>query len=173
MATNNAVNGPFPLSATQGGLGVASPTIHGIILAQGSSATTTLVLGAGQVPIGVAGGDPIAGTVDLLTWTDVTGTSASMVANSGYTANNAGLVTLTLPTTMAYGTTLEIAGVGAGGWKIAQNASQLIHFGNTTTTTGTGGSLASTNQWDGIKLLCVVANTTFTALHGVGNLTVV
>jgi hypothetical protein len=30
------------------------------------------------------------------------------------------------------------------GWQVAQNANQIIHFGSVNTTTGVGGSLAST-----------------------------
>jgi hypothetical protein len=106
-------------------------------------------------------------------WVDVTGTSQSMAVNTGYISDNAGLVTCTLPTTAAQGTVLRMAGNGAGGWKIAQNASQNIKIGNQTTTTGTGGSLASTNQYDQIELLCTVANTTWVAMSGWGNITVV
>lgn len=109
----------------------------------------------------------------VIAWTDVTGTTQSMAVNNGYAANNAGLVTLTLPTTAAKFSIIEIVGVGAGGWLIAQNASQLIHLGNQTTTTGVSGNLASTNQYDNIKLMCVVANTTWIAFPPQGNITVV
>lgn len=106
-------------------------------------------------------------------WVDVTGTSQSMSVNTGYIADNAGLVTITLPTTAAQGTVQRVAGNGAGGWRIAQNASQNIKIGNQTTTTGTGGSLSSTNQYDQLELLCTVANTTWVAMSGWGNITVV
>ena len=96
-----------------------------------------------------------------------------MVANNGYVANNAGLVTLTLPTTAASGTTIEVAGYGAGLWKVAQNASQIIHFGVIDTTTGTGGSLTATNRYDSIRLLCVVPNNEFLVLSVMGNITYV
>lgn len=108
-----------------------------------------------------------------LSWTDVTGTSQSMAVNNGYTANNAALVTFTLPATAAYGSIIEVAGKGAGGWAIAQNSGQTIHFGSVNTTTGTGGSLASTLQYDTIRLLCTVANNDFTVLSSVGNITYV
>ena len=45
-----------------------------------------------------------------------------------------------------------------GEWRIAQNAGQIIHFGNQDTTTGIGGYLDSTNQYDAIQLLCKAAN---------------
>jgi hypothetical protein len=96
-----------------------------------------------------------------------------MAVNNGYTANNAGLVTLTLPVTAAYGTVMAVVGKGAGGWKVAQNSGQSIHFGISSTTSGVGGSLASTAQYDCIFILCTVANTDFTIYDCVGNLTVV
>lgn len=107
-----------------------------------------------------------------LTWNNVTTTSASMVANNGYLANNAGLVTLTLPTTAAQFTLIEVVGFGAGGWTIVQNAGQTIHFGNATTTAGSG-SISSTNQYDAIYLICATANTVWVAQNSIGNLTVV
>ena len=106
-------------------------------------------------------------------WNEVTGTSSAMAVSNGYIANNAGLVTLTLPATAALGSVIEVSGKGAGGWLIAQNSGQTIHFGNSTTTTGVGGSLASTLQYDTVKILCITANTTWVVLSNVGNLTVV
>jgi hypothetical protein len=108
-------------------------------------------------------------------WTDVTGTSASMAVNNGYLADNAGLVTLTLPSTAVQFSIIEVKGYGAGGWKIAQNANQKIIFGNQATTVGVGGSLASTNANDGVKLIAVVggASTFWSVLSSIGNITVV
>ena len=106
-------------------------------------------------------------------WTDVTSTSQAIAVNNGYTANNVGLVTLTLPATAAYGSVMAVVGKGAGGWKIAQNSGQTIHFGASNTTSGAGGSLASTKQYDTVFVLCTVANTDFTVYSSIGNLTVV
>lgn len=99
--------------------------------------------------------------------TEETGTSGSMLENQSYITNNAALVTMALPTTAAVGTYVEIVGKGAGGWKISQGAGQSINVGNTTSTVGAGGSVASTNQNDTLKLMCVTANTVFTAVGGV------
>jgi hypothetical protein len=96
-----------------------------------------------------------------------------MAANNGYIANNAALVTLTLPTTAALGSTIEVVGKGAGGWKIAQNASEQIHFGNINTTLGTGGSLASTATYDAIRIVNTVADNEWTVLSVQGVITVV
>lgn len=105
-------------------------------------------------------------------WVEVTGTSQAGAVNTGYILNNAGLVTLTIPSTAPVGSVLRVAGKGAGGWRIAQNASEIIHFGNQDTTTGTGGRLDSTNRYDSVELLCTVADTEWTVLSSVGNVTV-
>ena len=112
-------------------------------------------------PSAVAGGAYVDGVTG---YTDVTGTSQTLAVNQGYQSNNAGLVTLTLPSTAAFGTIIKIRGYGAGGWTVAQNASQQIILGaKGATTVGTGGSVSSTNRYDKITPFCAVANTTWTA----------
>jgi hypothetical protein len=76
---------------------------------------------------------------------DQTSTSATMSPNTVNSANNGSLVTLTLPdsTSLDPGTFVEVLWRGAGGWKIAQNASDYIIFGDKVTTTGTGGYIQS------------------------------
>lgn len=106
-------------------------------------------------------------------WNAVTTTAQTAAINNGYIANNAALVTITLPATFAVGTTVRVAGLGAGGWKIAQPAGDNIVFGNVGTTAGTAGYLASTNQYDAVELLCVVANTTWAVVSSQGNIGVV
>lgn len=101
-----------------------------------------------------------------LTWNEEVTTSATMAVNNGYIANNAGLVTLTLPATAAIGDTVAVQGKGAGGWLIAQNAGDFINFGDVVTTTGVGGSLASTDDHDSITLVCITANDNWAVLNG-------
>lgn len=107
-----------------------------------------------------------------ISWNEVTGTSQVASVNNGYITNNAGLVTVTLPDTAALGSVVRIVGKGAGGWKVAQNASESIHFGNVVTTTGVTGYLASTHQYDAVELLCITANTTWVVISSVGSITV-
>lgn len=169
---------------------------HSIILSEGTNASVGLSLGAGQIPIGTTSGDPSAAAIGSGTnilvqnssgsitinatgiasfgWTDVASGTQSMAVNTGYICDNgASLITFTLPVTAAEGTLISVAGFSSGGWKINQNASQNIRFGNQVTTTGTGGSLASSNQGDQVDLLCVVANTSWVVRAPVGNLTYV
>lgn len=150
----------FKLKNTTGIVDVsasAAPSSGQVLTATGASAATW------QTPTPGGG----------MTWSEVTGTSQAGAVNTGYILNNAGLVTLTLPTTAALGSVIKVAGKGAGGWKIAQNASEVIHFGDTNTTTGTGGSIESTNRYDSVELLCTVADTEWTVISSVGNITVV
>lgn len=173
-----------------------SPSNSGVLLSNSSGVPTwSGTMTNGQVIIGSTGSIPVAanlvgssgvsitngaGTITIsgsgsgIGWNNVTATSATMSPDSGYVANNAGLVTLTLPTIAAFGTAISVIGLGAGGWTIAQNASQTIHIGNVATTVGGGGSVSSTNQYDSVNLICVVANTTWVATGGVqGALTIV
>lgn len=115
---------------------------------------------------------PASMIVPTVNWVAVAGTSQLMYQGGSFYTQNASLTTLTLPAAAAAGTTIQIAGGGAGGWILAQNAGQSINFGNQTTTTGTGGSIASTGRYDGITLLCLASNTQWTVTGASGNLTV-
>lgn len=190
----------LPISTGVSGLGTGvatflalNPTNSSSIVVSSAGVVSYAAMTNGQLIIGNTGGTPTAATLTAGTgiaisngggtitisassgtssWTVVTGTSQAMAVDSGYISNNAGLVTLTLPTTAAVGATIQVQGLGAGGWQIAQNASQLIHIGSSVTTTGATGFLASSNQYDSITVLCVVANTTWTVLGGPqGNIT--
>ena len=163
-----------------GGTGVISATAYSVLTggttSTGAFQSVASVGTSGQVlTSNGAGALPTFQTASaaVFPWTDVTGTSASMAINNGYIADNAGLVTLTLPSTAALGSTIKITGKGAGGWTMAQNASQLVNFGSSTTTTGTGGSLSSTNTFDSVEIVCITANTTWNVQYSQGNITVV
>jgi len=118
-----------------------------------------------------------ASTIDLKTnalfWVDQTTTSVTMAENTCYSANNAGLVTCTLPATCEFGKRFKIVGFGAGGWKLAQNASQQIHDVSGSTTSGAGGYIESTSQYENVEVVCVVADTTFRVIDTRGNPTIV
>ncbi len=150
----------------------------------------------GQVLIGATGGSPIWASITAgsgitltpgansltiassgggggMTWTEVTsGTQALAVAN-GYIMNNGGGVVGTLPAVAAVGDIIAIVGKNAGGWSIAQNAGQTIHFGIFDTTTGGGGSLSSSARYDCVEIICTTTNTDFVVRSSIGNLSVV
>jgi len=94
-----------------------------------------------------------------------TGTNIQALANFGYLASNdTATVVVTLPVTMRVGETIRVAGSGAGGWSIAQNAGQTILVGNLLDNTGFGWTpRESSRNWKGIassadgkKLVAVV-----------------
>lgn len=177
----------------------SSLTANGVLLGGGASAFTAATVGTdGQVMIGATAGAPVFATLTStgatitftlgtntlnmeavggggtgLTWSEVTGTSQALAVLNGYILNNAGLVTATLPATAAVGEVIAIVGKGTGGWKIAQNASQTIHLNSSDTTTGVGGSLASTVRYNAVEVVCTTANTDFVVRSSMGNITVV
>jgi len=75
-----------------------------------------------------------------------------------------------VPLTASVGDIIRITGKGAGGWKVAQNASQVIHFLDLDTLTGTGGSIASSTRRDAIDLQCVVINNEWNVIDSIGNI---
>ena len=184
---NNADNAPFPLYS-----GVAAgPTAHGVIVGEGTSAVASVTLADGQVLVGTTGSDPSAATITGsggitvtstsgaiaisgsgigLTWVDQGTTTVTMAVNTAYVITEASATTLTLPATAAVGSVFGIVGKGAGGWTVAQASGQSIHFGNVVTTTSSG-TLASTNQYDVVWLVCITANTVFSVYGSIGNIT--
>ena len=156
----------------------SSNTVLASVAADGNISVPDEAYGAGwngntEVPTKNAIYDKIESlSTGGFTWNEVTGTTQTASVNNGYITNNAALVTVTLPNTAAVGSIVRIAGKGAGGWRVAQNASEIIHFGNVDTTTGTGGRLDSTDTNDAVELLCIVADTEWMVLSSQGNITV-
>lgn len=198
MTTNNAINVSAAGIVKYDGAGTFTAdtvTQHSVLIGGASNALTSLALTNGQLAIGNTGNDPSAATITAgvgisitngagsitvagvgggLSWAVVTGTTQAAAINSGYIANNAGLVTVTLPSTSAVGSVVAVTGMNnATGWKVAQNAGNQIFFGTSSTTAGAGGSLASTNIYDTVYLLCVTANANWIATGSIGNITVV
>lgn len=141
--------------------------------ADGTFALGTLTQGANVTITNADGAITIAAASGGVTFSAVSGTTQQAAVNNGYIPENAALTTITLPATAAVGDVVAITGYGAGKWKLAQNASQLVHFQSLVSTTGTGGSISATTQYDCIVVRCVVANTTWVVENAVGNLDVI
>lgn len=133
---------------------------------------STLTAGPGMIITNGAGSITLAVSGGGFAWNEILAVSANMDVDNGYIANNAGLVTLTLPATAAQGSMIKVTGKGAGGWRIAQNALQVIHFANNDSTVGVGGRLDSTGQYDSIELVCITANTDWNVLNSTGAITI-
>jgi len=138
-----------------------------------SPVAATLTAGAGVSIVNGAGTITISSSSGGFTWNEETGTSATMLVENAYIANNAALVTLTLPATASLGDSIQIVGKGAGLFRIAQNAGQTIHYIDSDTTTGAGGSLTAIEQYAALELVCITANTDWAVLDSAGNFTVV
>ena len=107
----------------------------------------------------------VAFTNQLFVWNNVAGTSQAAAVNNGYIIGNAAQTTVTLPATAAVGSVVAIAGQGAGGFILQANGGQTIKVA--ASTTSSGGSLTSAEQYDAVEVVCVVANTTWVARSAV------
>lgn len=145
--------------------GAVGPTGNNIDVVGSGGVTVVGNPGTSTLTISVSGSG--------ITWNEVVAASANMLVNNGYVTNNAGVVTLTMPATAAFGDVIQVCGKGAGGWSIAQNAGQTIHFGSLSTTAGAGGSLSSILRYDCVEIVCITTDTEFIVNSAIGNLTVV
>jgi len=115
----------------------------------------------------------VSATGAAFNWVEVTTTSQMMAVQTGYITNNAAAVTCTLPTSANIGDLVEIVGKGAGGFIIAQSASQQISILGQTTTAGVTGTVTPNEAGAAIRLVCITANNLWRATHSMGNFAVV
>ncbi|QZA59479.1 hypothetical protein [Candidatus Rhabdochlamydia porcellionis] len=184
----SGTNGQLLIGAAGGPAAFSTLTLSGGLTQTPGANSLTLtappitITGSGLTvtgsPVSLGGAVTLTVTGGGITWVNVTGTTQAIVVNTGYIASNAAQVVFTLPTTAALGDTFYITGngnAGTSGWKINQNAGQVIFFGSSTTTVGTSGSLTSTNQLDSIRAVCIVpgAATVWNVIDSIGNITVV
>jgi len=168
-------------------------TQHAVII--GAAGEIPAMLGPltnGQLVVGSTGVAPVAaslasadgsvtitagaGTIDLssapgIVWTNISANQA-LVINNGVNCTGGAALSLSLPATSAVGTVIEVALDGSTSWTITQGAGQQIRLGNQTTTAGAGGSLASTAQGDWVRLVCKTADTIWTCVGVIGNITI-
>ena len=102
---------------------------------------------------------------------EVTGTSQTMLVNTSYIANNAAMVTLTMPAAMKQNDFIEVLGKGAGLFTIAVTTGQIINFGSVPTTVSTG-AVAATNRYNCVTIRCITDDTTFVVTASQGNFNV-
>lgn len=185
MATNNSVNANAvtPFSPTYGGTGVSNPTAHGVMIGEGSSAMTPLVLGAGQILIGTTASDPAVAAINSgtgivvangsgsitvsatgggLATATIAGTTQTAVVSTKYIALNSGQTTLTLPSTYAVGDVVSLIGATAntGGWIVQAATGDTVRVNNSTTSAG-GTVTCTAVAGQCISLVCDVANTSW------------
>jgi len=108
-----------------------------------------------------------------MVWTREAGTPVTMAISHGYIPTNVALTTFVLPVTASVGDIIAVVGESAAGWVITQNAGQNIQYGNASTTVGVGGSIASSNRYDTIYIVCRVADVSFSVTSSIGVLNVI
>ncbi|MBF0480033.1 MAG: hypothetical protein HQL26_11180, partial [Candidatus Omnitrophica bacterium] len=115
---NLGVGNTSPLAGLHVGTG-GTPVVVGVNdvyiqndLEVGGTVTAAKFYGDGSGLSGVGG----------LTWIDVIGTTQNMAVNRGYIADNASLVTMTLPATATVGSVMAVTGgvTAVNGWNIAE-----------------------------------------------------
>ncbi len=120
----------------------------GTVTVTGSPGTNTLTIG-------------VSGT----TWIQTSINTAMMTNTSYICISPGGTLSMQLPAVSSVGDIVEIALFGATAIKVIQGIGQSIVFGNFTTTVGVTGSLQSSDMaGTSVRLLCVVANTTWMVL---------
>ena len=168
VANNVDFSGAYPPTNTVTSDGqlligsTAAPNIRVATLTQGSGIVITN--GSGSISIATTGTPPTI-------WTTISA-SQTLAVNHGYICvSPGGALSLALPATSAVGDLIEVTLDGATSFTITQGAGQSIRIGNGSTTVGAGGSLASTQQGDTIRMVCSVVNLKWNILSEMGNLT--
>lgn len=140
--------------------GTAQVTADGeLLIGAGSSPhirVNTLTAGTGITITNGPGTIEIAATPTFI-WENI-GASQQLVANHGYFCSFGGALSLLLPSNSAVGDIIEVVLIGSTSWTITQAAGQRIRLANTQTTLGAGGSIASLQQGDHLRLVCQTAD---------------
>lgn len=169
----SASNSAVMVSSSTGVPSFSSTMTNGQVIIGSTGATPTAATITAGTNISVTNG---AGTITIagtgpasFSWVAAPSTPVTGAVNTGYYITDASAVTINVPATFAAGAILAVAGNGAGGFVVQMNTGQTAHLGNVATSSG--GTLTSTNQYDCLELICVVANTIFVVRNWVGNIT--
>lgn len=136
MTLQNSINANSltPLSVTQGGTGVSSPTNHGVLVAKGASALTTIVLTDGQLLIGSTGNDPVAASLTAGSGITITpGAGSISISASGGSSGISSIVVRKFTTSATYFPTsgmvfcnVKMVGGGGGGGGCADSTDNKV-----------------------------------------------
>ena len=137
-----------------------------------SVARSTITVGGGSSSTSGAGSTvTITSTGGGLSWTEVVVVGpTAMTVDTGFIANNGATVGLLLPLTAALGSVIQIVGKGAGGFQLTQNAGQTTHLVGSSTTTGVGGTIDSSEAGATLAMVCITADTDWRIFSSTGNL---
>ena len=176
MGTQTAKAFPYGAGNTSAISWTATSTDGQLVIGStaGNPQVANLTAGLGIDIVNASNSITINATGGGIEWTDVTGTTQTITAHNAYLSNNAGTVTFTLPATSTIGDVFQIVGV-QGAWTIAQNANQQLFIGSSSTTSGIGGSMSSTNAGDCVQFVALntSASSLWRCFDVIGNITVV
>ncbi len=145
--------------------GTATPVL-GVLTFAGTGGIT---VSAGGSTVTIDGSAIVGG----IPWSIIAVDQTAAVDN-GYFCNKAGILALTLPAVSVIGDVIEVSNENtAVGIQFIQAAGQQILIGNTNTTLGVGGTLASSAVGDTVKIVCKVANTIWRTTSMIGNWTII
>lgn len=155
------------------GAGAGTPTTYQANAGTATPAAYILnILGSGAITTAAAG-NTVTISGGGITWSNIA-VNQTLAVNNGYFCSGGAGLSLALPAVSAVGDAIEVILIGSTSFTITQSAGQSIRLGATSTTPGVGGSLASTQQGDAIRMICQTANLVWAIGSGaIGNLTVV
>lgn len=158
--TINASVPSLPLSVANGGTGNSTQLTNGQIWVGNTGnvpSISTITAGTNVTVTNGAGTVTIASSTPLSTvLPNPTITVINLARNTSYLTTNTsgGITNFMLPASPTVGEFYEIIGGGSQGWKVAQNASQVMQIGTVQTSTGTPGSIQSNNSNDSVRIYC-------------------
>jgi hypothetical protein len=158
VTTNiNNNNSTSPLATVQGGTQAAS-IIAGAVKYDGT-AFAGVAGNSGQILIALAGAD--VGFTSTLgpSYSSSASTSITATQNTAYITTSGSLATVTLPTTFIVGEQYGVQGQGAGQWTLKAGAGTTIQFLGSATSSG--GTLVASSRYDNVRVIGLVANTTW------------
>lgn len=141
--------------------GIASVAVWSKSITLTAGSGVTIQQNGDIIEISASGTSASTETVTIL--------NTNMASDTNYIVNYTsggptGRAVLLLPASSSAGDLISISGLSQGGWQVTQNASQILNVGSVATTTGTGGSISSTNGFDSLSLRCLVSNLQWAAL---------
>lgn len=138
-----------------------------------NGANTIFVVGSGGISVtGNAGTNTLTiASTGLSSWSLI-GASQTLSSNHGYICTSGGALSLLLPPVSSLGDIIEVTLDGSASFTITQGAGQSVRIGNQITTAGVGGSLATAQQGDTLRMVCQTANLKWNVLSSMGNFTV-
>jgi hypothetical protein len=98
-----------------------------------------------------------------LVFSTISGTTQDAEVGHGYIIGNSSLTTINLPLDAIAGEQVAIQGYGSSGWLVQAGAGVTLQIGSTASSIG--GTVASSNRWDSIQLICLVNSGSVWALY--------